>query len=183
MSGSAFAVTHHAFSSGAGRTSDGNGSHASTLKSPSYTKSVSWQHYHELHDRYTNHSNIIIIHNPDYAQGLLTSVKAAASVVQTEFCFLTHGDMPTINSDIFRKIWALRNNGAILPLHKGIPGHPILVSKSCLMQAVQRPNISNMRQSLLMGEHYSVEIENEEIILDIDTPDDFINAQKRYTKI
>ncbi|MFS3469524.1 hypothetical protein ACK6TA_11420, partial [Escherichia coli] len=35
----------HAFSSGAGRTSDGNGSHASTLKSPSYTKSVSWQHY------------------------------------------------------------------------------------------------------------------------------------------
>ena len=45
MSGSAFAVTHHAFSSGAGRTSDGNGSHASTLKLPSYTKSVSWQHY------------------------------------------------------------------------------------------------------------------------------------------
>ncbi|EOO9507179.1 hypothetical protein FXK02_004969 [Escherichia coli] len=45
MSGGAFAVTHHAFSSGAGRTSDGNGSHASTLKSPSYTKSVSWQHY------------------------------------------------------------------------------------------------------------------------------------------
>ncbi|EIQ21492.1 transposase [Shigella flexneri K-315] len=45
MSGSAFAVTRHAFSSGAGRTSDGNGSHASTLKSPSYTKSVSWQHY------------------------------------------------------------------------------------------------------------------------------------------
>ena len=47
MSGSAFAVTHHAFSSGAGRTSDGNGSHASTLKSPSYTKSVSWQHYQQ----------------------------------------------------------------------------------------------------------------------------------------
>ncbi|ANJ33079.1 hypothetical protein BHF03_11235 [Escherichia coli] len=49
MSGSAFAVTHHAFSSGAGRTSDGNGSHASTLKSPSYTKSVSWQHYPVSH--------------------------------------------------------------------------------------------------------------------------------------
>ncbi|MGT0212610.1 hypothetical protein, partial [Shigella flexneri] len=39
----------HAFSSGAGRTSDGNGSHASTLKSPSYTKSVSWQHYLNIH--------------------------------------------------------------------------------------------------------------------------------------
>ncbi|WP_426259611.1 hypothetical protein, partial [Shigella flexneri] len=27
---------------------DGNGSHASTLKSPSYTKSVSWQHYRNV---------------------------------------------------------------------------------------------------------------------------------------
>ncbi len=56
MSGSAFAVTHHAFSSGAGRTSDGNGSHASTLKSPSYTKSVSWQHYQVL-DKILNYTN------------------------------------------------------------------------------------------------------------------------------
>ncbi|MGX2881212.1 hypothetical protein ACWJOD_23095, partial [Escherichia coli] len=39
--------------SGAGRTSDGNGSHASTLKSPSYTKSVSWQHY-PFSDGFTN---------------------------------------------------------------------------------------------------------------------------------
>ena len=54
MSGSAFAVTHYAFSSGAGRTSDGNGSHASTLKSPSYTKSVSWQHYRTA-DRNRSH--------------------------------------------------------------------------------------------------------------------------------
>ncbi len=55
MSGSAFAVTHHAFSSGAGRTSDGNGSHASTLKSPSYTKSVSWQHYRGFYVSGQNH--------------------------------------------------------------------------------------------------------------------------------
>ncbi|WP_432804983.1 hypothetical protein [Escherichia coli] len=55
MSGSAFAVTHHAFSSGAGRTSDGNGSHASTLKSPSYTKSVSWQHYHDRIEQTLKH--------------------------------------------------------------------------------------------------------------------------------
>ncbi|AIL38607.1 putative IS1 encoded protein [Shigella flexneri 2003036] len=59
MSGSAFAVTHHAFSSGAGRTSDGNGSHASTLKSPSYTKSVSWQHYRVIEPPLTNALSVI----------------------------------------------------------------------------------------------------------------------------
>ncbi|EPD0650392.1 UDP binding domain-containing protein, partial [Escherichia coli] len=40
-----FTVTHHAFSSGAGGTTDGDGSHGSTSKTPSYTKSVSWHHY------------------------------------------------------------------------------------------------------------------------------------------
>ncbi|TIJ48079.1 hypothetical protein EYY11_02330, partial [Escherichia coli] len=35
----------HAFSSGAGRTADRNRSHWSTSKTPSYTKSVSWQHH------------------------------------------------------------------------------------------------------------------------------------------
>ncbi|OKX66813.1 hypothetical protein AWP95_20485 [Escherichia coli] len=45
MSGSAFAITHHAFSSGAGGTADRNRSHWSTSKTPSYTKSVSWQHH------------------------------------------------------------------------------------------------------------------------------------------
>ncbi|WNT70866.1 hypothetical protein PWE30_14810 [Shigella dysenteriae] len=59
MSGSAFAVTHHAFSSGAGRTSDGNGSHASTLKSPSYTKSVSWQHYQKFCRNTVTNTHII----------------------------------------------------------------------------------------------------------------------------
>ncbi|EIQ21381.1 putative IS1 encoded protein [Shigella flexneri K-315] len=62
MSGSAFAVTHHAFSSGAGRTSDGNGSHASTLKSPSYTKSVSWQHYRLHNTAATGEDNLRHLH-------------------------------------------------------------------------------------------------------------------------
>ncbi|MCV8208563.1 hypothetical protein ODR11_15710, partial [Escherichia coli] len=37
-----------AFSSGAGRTADRNRSHWSTSKTPSYTKSVSWQHHRNL---------------------------------------------------------------------------------------------------------------------------------------
>ena len=64
MSGSAFVVTHHAFSSGAGRTSDGNGSHASTLKSPSYTKSVSWQH-HRTNDNVPGLLSLITAHLKD----------------------------------------------------------------------------------------------------------------------
>ncbi len=48
MSGSAFAVTHHPVSSWTGGTADRNRSHWSTSKTPSYTKSVSWQHHQLL---------------------------------------------------------------------------------------------------------------------------------------
>ncbi|MDU9729222.1 hypothetical protein, partial [Escherichia coli] len=47
--GGAFAVTHHPFISLTGGTAYINISHWSTSKTPSYTKSVSWQHYQFLH--------------------------------------------------------------------------------------------------------------------------------------
>ncbi|EOZ9764903.1 hypothetical protein ACTLRI_004357, partial [Shigella flexneri] len=61
----------HAFSSGAGRTSDGNGSHASTLKSPSYTKSVSWQHY-----PFSHHCGALFLLFPVYTQLIATRNRA-----------------------------------------------------------------------------------------------------------
>ncbi len=135
----------------------------------------------ELHERYANQSNITIIHNPDYAQGFdISKGRSTRGANRTLFSHPRRYANP--HHRYFRKIWSLRNDGAILPLHNGIPGHPILVSKPCLMQAIQRPNVTNMRQALLMGEHYSVEIENAEIILDIDTPDDFITAKKGILK-
>ncbi len=87
MSGSAFAVTHHAFSSGAGRTSDGNGSHASTLKSPSYTKSVSWQHYRERRMSELKISPELLQISPEVQDAL----KNKKPVVALESTIISHG--------------------------------------------------------------------------------------------
>ncbi len=93
----------------------------------------------ELHERYANQSNITIIHNPDYAQGLLTSVRPQyPRANRTLFSHPRRYANPH-HRYFLEKIWSLRNDGAILLLHNGIPGHPILVSKPCLMQAIQRP--------------------------------------------
>lgn len=134
----------------------------------------------EIHNRYANQPNIIITYNPDYAQGLFTSIKVGATAVRSEYCFITHGDMPELNRDIFRKIWSLRNESAIIPCYQGQPGHPILLSKKCLLQAISLPNVSSMRQALLRGKHNTIEMNDSRITLDIDTPEDFINAQNRH---
>lgn len=133
----------------------------------------------ELHHRYANLSNITITHNPEYAHGLFSSIQTAATAVSSEYCFITHGDMPSLNVNIFSKLWSLRNNGALIPYYKGMPGHPVLLPKTCLIQALSQPNVSSMRQALLAGEHYTIEMTEAGVTLDIDTPEDFINAQKK----
>lgn len=133
----------------------------------------------EIHHRYMNQTNIIITYNPDYAQGLFTSIRVGAATVRSEYCFITHGDMPELDRDIFRKIWALRNESALIPCYQGQPGHPILLSKKCLLQAISQPNVSSMRQALLRGKHNIIEMNDPRITLDIDTPEDFIHAQNR----
>lgn len=134
----------------------------------------------EIHNRYANQPNIIITYNPDYAQGLFTSIKVGAAAVHSEYCFITHGDMPELNRDIFSKIWGLRNDNALIPYYHGQPGHPVLLSQKCLLQAISQPGVSSMRQALLCGKHNIIEMNDARIALDIDTPEDFINAQNRY---
>lgn len=133
----------------------------------------------ELHNRYAHHTQIVMIYNPDYTQGLLTSVKSAATAVESEYCFITHGDMPELNADIYNKIWMLRSDSALIPSYQGQPGHPIVLSRKCLIQATLQREVNSMRQALLRGPYNIVEIDDARITWDIDTPDDFFNAQKR----
>ena len=48
----------------------------------------------ELAARYQSVKRIQILHNPDYETGLLSSQHLAAQAVTSEYCFLTHGDVP-----------------------------------------------------------------------------------------
>lgn len=133
----------------------------------------------ELHERYSDNPDIIIIHNPDYTGGLFTSIKAAAQAVSSEYCFITHGDMPCLTKEIFNELWQLRTEGALLPHYRGTPGHPILLTKTCLVQAVSDPHASSMRQALRAQANYPVVMDHAEIIFDIDTPEDFIKGKNR----
>lgn len=131
----------------------------------------------ELHDRYRSSPAITLVHNPDFQQGLLTSVLAGASAVESDYCFITHGDLPCLMPEIFSKIWSLREDGAILPHYRGTPGHPILIDSASLRHAASHREMTSMRNILCHGKHRCVEMEYPQIIFDIDTPDDFIRLQ------
>lgn len=138
---------------------------------------VTGYHADALQERYRHQENVTLVHNADYQQGMAGSVITGARAVNTDYCFITPGDLPCLHEGIFRELWALRSEGAILPHYRGTPGHPVLVKKSSLLQAIARPDIRSMRQALMQGKHHCVSLEHPEIVFDIDTPDDFSRLQ------
>ncbi|MGK2690066.1 hypothetical protein ACSJIR_01790, partial [Escherichia coli] len=84
-------------------TTDGDGSHGSTSKTPSYTKSVSWHHYpiKDLQSKAPDKNIVIFTHNhcltyiakdkrdatfkPDYLDGLVMHVEKGKVYLDGEF--------------------------------------------------------------------------------------------------
>ncbi|WP_284973295.1 NTP transferase domain-containing protein [Atlantibacter hermannii] len=135
--------------------------------------------HQELAQRYIHDAQIKIVYNPDYQSGLFTSVQAGAAHVQTEYCFLTHGDLPCLDYAIFNNLWHLRGDYALMPHYQGKPGHPILLPRERLLQASRLSHLRSMREALMAGEYRVCEINHPEIIFDIDTPEDFLSLQNK----
>ncbi len=135
--------------------------------------------HEELAQRYIHDPQLLIVYNPDYLSGLLSSVQAGAAHVNTEYCYLTHGDLPCLKYNIFNNLWHLRGDYALMPHYRGKPGHPILLPHTRLMQAARLANVRSMREALMAGEYRFCEMNHPEIIFDVDTPEDFQALQRR----
>ncbi|MBI0277745.1 NTP transferase domain-containing protein [Hafnia alvei] len=134
----------------------------------------------ELYERYNTESDITVVINNNYASGLFSSIRAAGPIVKTDYCFITHGDIPCLNREIFHQVWLKRGAYALLPCHQGTPGHPVLLPQSIMKRACQDDvAVSSMREFLLAGEYRYLNMPQPQTIMDIDTPE----AYQRLLKI
>ncbi len=95
---------------------------------------------------------------PRLCAGFTDISKGRSTPVQTEHCFLTHGDMPTLTIDFLEK--SGRYEMMAQYSHSIMAPRPSDFSVKTMPDAGNpATHVTNMRQALLMGEHYSVEIE------------------------
>lgn len=138
--------------------------------------------HRELMTRYSDLPNMTLIYNPDFRQGLYSSVKAGIQALRHDYCFITHGDLPCLNDGVYHDLWQQRFEGTLLPHYAGVPGHPILSSTNNLRRCLSGPLRTSVRQSLLSGPCRTLTLNNPAIILDIDTPEDFIRLNNGTDK-
>jgi molybdenum cofactor cytidylyltransferase len=123
--------------------------------------------------------DVRLVHNPDYAQGLSTSVKAglAALPPEAEAAIVCLGDMPQVTSALIDRLIAAFDpeQGAlvVLPTFSGKRGNPVLWSRRFFPELMALEGDVGARH--LIGAYpevvTEVPVEDSAVMVDIDTPD------------
>jgi CTP:molybdopterin cytidylyltransferase MocA len=130
--------------------------------------------------------NIAIVHNPDYASGMYSSVQAGIRSFSEDVdaCFLLPADIPLVRPRTVNTIaqhYALSRTPIIYPTFQGKCGHPPLIA-NCLFAEVLSGNGEGGLCALLQRhatDASKVEVLDEGILLDMDTPQDYAMLTKR----
>jgi molybdenum cofactor cytidylyltransferase len=124
--------------------------------------------------------NLKIHINPDYGQGIATSLRAGLSALDSEVdgALIVLADQPFVRAETFRRIMdQYRRSEAqiVIPTHKGVRGNPVLLDRSVFQEVMALQGDIGCRA--IFGNHadgiIKVETEDIGILLDIDNPDDY----------
>ncbi|MCL6270481.1 NTP transferase domain-containing protein [Sansalvadorimonas sp. 2012CJ34-2] len=126
----------------------------------------------ELAERYQGRSNILVAHNPDFREGMKSSLLCGLARVRAGYAFITHGDLPFLSSSLFAKLWKVRGDKPVFPVYKNQHGHPVLVSKKVIKRLIKF-NSDKSIKSLLRNDCFDLCINCRDILRDIDTPETY----------
>jgi len=121
-----------------------------------------------------------VVINPDYQQGMGTSLRFGLSAVDADAALIVLADQPWISSDTFNRLIEChqeRRPQIIVPTYRGFRGNPVLLDHSVFheMQALK----GDVGCRAIFGDHtdgiLKLPVNDPGILLDIDSRDDFEN--------
>ena len=125
------------------------------------------------------------LHNPDYANGLSSSLKTGFRALAGKFegILVCLGDMPLITAELFNTLIEAfdREEGRaiVVPTYQGKRGNPVLIASS--FEADILAITGDIGAKSLIAENepmvFNVEVGDNSIFADIDTPDALSNIQ------
>lgn len=120
------------------------------------------------------HIHIIRNYFPD--KGRLYSIQAGlVNETSAEFCFIQNIDNPFISSTVINTLWNNKSvESSVIPVFKGKGGHPVLIpSKIINTLKTSKPENSTLKDILDMFPRTYVETNEKDILLNINTPEDY----------
>jgi molybdenum cofactor cytidylyltransferase len=128
--------------------------------------------------------------NESYRQGMLSSVKCGVRAIGAGYdaVLFALGDQPHIESAVVREViraYRAGSAGMVIPRYGAKKGHPIVINLQIYREAILNlPDDGGL--NALMQEHADdvclIDVATEDIIRDIDVPDDYTRELARFTE-
>ena len=127
------------------------------------------------------------VHNPDYASGLSSSLKAGVAALpeSASGALILLGDMPRVSAKLLDRLIAAFVERpaalAIIPVLGGKRGNPALLSRALFAEVATLAGDEGARRLLRQADPrriVEVELDDDAITLDVDTPEDLEKARR-----
>lgn len=136
-------------------------------------------HEHEVICTALAHAEILIVHNPDYRDGLSTSVRTGISkVAECDAAIIVLGDMPSVSSMLIDKMIAAygskKHNAICVATSRGRRGNPVLFDRSFFPELQMISGDIGAREIIRMHRPLvcEVDVDDDGPLIDLDTPEE-----------
>jgi len=134
-------------------------------------------HYHdELVSILSSYPDIFIVHNEQYPLGMFSSVLCGVKAVTEDF-FIIPGDYPVVKPSTFHSM-NLDHADLLVPRYLGKSGHPLFLNIKYKEMLLNQPIESNLKVFRDQHPVSFIDVDDEGILLDIDTISDYESLKK-----
>ncbi len=134
----------------------------------------------EINKVLSKYPKVHLVFNEDFEEGMFSSIKKGVSEVSGDRFFLTPGDYPFITEKLCEVLTQF-NEEVITPSFSHKKGHPILINSKLKDEILHSSEVS-LREYLKKKNIKIVSVEDEGILKDIDTGEDYIKAVEVATR-
>jgi molybdenum cofactor cytidylyltransferase len=136
----------------------------------------------QINDLLRDFNKVETIYNPDYREGMFSSIAAGLRMIKAEYCLYLPGDHPFISHGAIQSMLE-RKADILVPRYDGKPGHPVLLSKRTIGRILSSQTNSTLRDFILENDPEYVDVDCPGILQDIDTIEDYDRALEDLASI
>jgi molybdenum cofactor cytidylyltransferase len=139
---------------------------------------VGWQ-APRLQELLAGYEKVACVLNERFREGMFTSVRAGIAQVHAPRFFLIPGDYPLVGMEVYERMLGVQGD-VVIPTFEGERGHPVLLSRELVPEILAQPADSSLRDTIEAKGYTTVEVDDQGILWDLDTPEDYEHLLAQY---
>jgi molybdenum cofactor cytidylyltransferase len=112
-----------------------------------------------------------IVINDKYSDGMFSSILTGAMQIKEDRFFVVPADMPLIKEETYLKLLEV-NEDIVIPVYKNKKGHPVLMKSKVIQELIKEKKDSDFSKFIKKKSFSLLEVDDEGILVDIDTNND-----------